>query len=434
MTPELAGMIGIALLVFLFLLRVPVAFAMAIVGLVGFAYLSDAESALILLAQDVYETLSNYPLSVIPMFILMGSFAFAAGISQRLYSTSYTWVGQFRGGLTIATVIACSGFAAISGSTAATAATMGKIALPEMKKYGYDDVLATGTVAAAGTLGILIPPSTVLIVYGILTEQSIGELFIAGIVPGIILSIFFVATVLLLCMRNPNLGPPGLPTSWGTKVRSLGGIIEAVILFVLAIGGLFLGWFSPTQAGAIGASGAFLIGLFRGKFDLKVILESIKDGLRTACMVLFIITGATVFGHFLAISNIPFALAEWVENLPLPPLAIMGVLVFIYFIGGFFMDSMALIVVTIPIFFPIVERLGFDPIWFGVMIVLTGEMGVISPPVGVNVFVIKGIAPDIPLEKIFRGIIPFLVAIIVLTIILFIMPDIATFLPSLISP
>jgi len=235
-------------------------------------------------------------------------------------------------------------------------------------------------------------------------------------------------------MRNPNLAPPGLPTSWGTKVRSLSGIIEAVILFVLAIGGLFLGWFSPTQAGAIGASGAFLIGLFRGKFDVKFILETTRDGLRTACMVLFIITGATVFGHFLAISNIPFALAEWVENLPLPPLAIMGVLVFIYFIGGFFMDSMALIVVTIPIFFPIVERLGFDPIWFGVMIVLTGEMGVISPPVGVNVFVIKGIAPDIPLEKIFRGIIPFLVAIIVLTIILFIMPDIATFLPSLISP
>ena len=433
MTPETVGIIGIALLVFLFLLRVPIAFAMAIVGLVGFAYLSDAESALSILAQDVYETLSNYPLSVIPMFILMGSFAFASGISQRLYSTSYTWVGQFRGGLTMATVLACSGFSAICGSTAATAATMGKIALPEMKKYGYDDVLATGTVASAGTLGILIPPSTVLIVYGILTEQSIGQLFIAGILPGAILSIFFVATVALLCARNPNLGPPGVPTSWRAKVRSLNGIIEAVILFSLAIGGLFLGWFSPTQAGAVGASGALLIGLFRGKFDLKVISESMKDGLRTACMVLFILAGATVFGHFLAISNIPFALAEWVENLPLPPMAIMGVLLLIYFIGGFFMDAMAMIVVTIPIFFPIVERLGFDPIWFGVMIVLVGEMGVISPPVGVNVFVIKGIAPDIPLEKIFRGIFPFLGALILLTIVLLIFPKIATFLPSLVS-
>jgi len=433
MTPETAGIIGIALLVFLFLLRVPIAFVMAIVGLVGFAYLSDAESALSILAQDVYETLSNYPLSVIPMFILMGSFAFASGISQRLYSTSYTWVGQFRGGLTIATVLACSGFAAICGSTAATAATMGKIALPEMKKYGYDDVLATGTVASAGTLGILIPPSTVLIVYGILTEQSIGQLFIAGILPGAILSIFFVATVALLCMRNPNLGPPGIPTSWRAKVLSLSGIIEAVILFSLAIGGLFLGWFSPTQAGAVGASGAFIIGLFRGKFDLKVVIESTKDGLRTACMVLFILAGATVFGHFLAISNIPFALADWVENLPLPPMAIMGVLLIIYFIGGFFMDAMAMIVVTIPIFFPIVERLGFDPIWFGVMIVLVGEMGVITPPVGVNVFVIKGIAPDIALEKIFRGIFPFLGALILLTIILLIFPKIATFLPSLVS-
>jgi C4-dicarboxylate transporter DctM subunit len=433
MTPETVGMIGIALLIFLFLLRVPISFAMAIVGLVGFAYLSDAESALTLLAQDVYETLSNYPLSVIPMFILMGSFAFASGISQRLYSTSYTWVGQFRGGLTIATVLACSGFSAICGSTAATAATMGKIALPEMKKYGYDDVLATGTVASAGTLGILIPPSTVLIVYGILTEQSIGQLFIAGILPGAILSIFFVATVAFLCSRNPNLGPSGAPTSWRAKVRSLSGIIEAVILFSLAIGGLFLGWFSPTQAGAVGASGALVIGLFRGHSDLKITVESTKDGLRTACMVLFILAGATVFGHFLAISNIPFALAEWVENLPLPPMAIMGVLLIIYFIGGFFMDAMAMIVVTIPIFFPIVERLGFDPIWFGVMIVLVGEMGVISPPVGVNVFVIKGIAPDIPLEDIFRGIFPFLGALILLTIVLLIFPKIATFLPSLVS-
>ena len=434
MTPEMVGIIGIVLMVFLFLLRVPVAFSMAVVGLVGFMYLSGANSAFSLLAQDVYETLSSYPLSVIPMFILMGSFAFTSGIGQRLYAASYSWFGQYRGGLTIATVIACSGFAAICGSTAATAATMGKIALPEMKKYGYDDVLATGTVAAAGTLGILIPPSTVFIVYGILTEQSIGQLFIAGIIPGVILSIFFVAVVVFLCMRNPKLGPPALPTSWRAKVRSLSGIIEAIILFSLAVGGLLLGWFSPTQAGAIGATGAFLIGLFRGRFDMKLILQETKDGLRTACMVLFIITGATVFGHFLAMSNIPFALADWVEKLPLPPLAIMGVLVFIYFIGGFFMDSMALIVVTIPIFFPIVQRLGFDPIWFGVLVVLTGEMGVITPPVGVNVFVIKGIAPDVPLGTIFRGIFPFLGAIILLTVILFIFPEIATFLPGLVSP
>ena len=433
MTPEATGIIGIVLLILLFLLRVPVAFAMTMVGVAGFAYLGGVDSSLALLAQDIFETLSSYPLSVIPMFILMGSFAFASGISKRLYITSYSWAGQYRGGLTVATVLACSGFAAICGSTAATAATMGKIALPEMKKYGYDDILATGTVASAGTLGILIPPSTVLIVYGILTEESIGKLFVAGIVPGVLLSLFFVLTVIILCLRNPALGPPGPVTNWGKKFKDLTGILEAIVLFALTIGGLFLGWFSPTQAGAIGAAGALLIGVVRGQLTLRGTIEAAKDGLRTACMVLFIITGATVFGHFMAISNIPFVLADWVGQLPLPPMAIMGVMIFIYFVGGFFMDSMALIVVTIPIFFPVVMQLGLDPIWFGVIIVLVSEMGVITPPVGVNVFVIKGIAPDIPLHHIFRGIFPFLGALIILTVLLLVFPKIATFLPNLVT-
>jgi C4-dicarboxylate transporter DctM subunit len=433
MTPVTAGIVGIVLLLVLFLLRMPVAFAMALVCFAGFGYLCDSGPALNLLAQDIYESFSSYPLSVIPMFILMGSFAFASGISRRLYSTAYNWVGEFRGGLTIATVLACSGFAAICGSTAATAATMGRIALPEMKKYNYDNALATGTVAAAGTLGILIPPSTVLIVYGLLTEESIGKLFVAGVLPGAILSLLFVATVALLCWRNPHLGPPGPATSWSRKLRSATGIIPATVLFILTIGGLFLGWFSPTQAGAVGAGGALLIGLARRQLSWKGFIESGLDALRTGCMVIFIITGATVFGHFMAVTTIPFQLAEWVENLPIPPMAIMGVIVAIYFFGGFFMDSMALIVVTIPIFFPVVQKLGFDPIWFGVMIVLTGEMGVITPPVGVNVFVIKGIAPDIPLEVIFRGIMPFLGVMIVFTILLMVFPQIATFLPSLVT-
>ena len=434
MSPETAGIVGIVLLLVLFILRMPVAFAMAFVGFVGFAYLGGLHCALSLLAQDIFDTLTSYPLSVIPMFILMGAFAFAAGISQRLYTTCYTWVGQLRGGLTVATVIACSGFAAICGSTAATAATMGKIALPEMKRYGYNDELATGTIASAGTLGILIPPSTVLIVYGILTEESIGKLFVAGIIPGAILTVFFVATVAFLCWHNPKLGPPGPATTWKQKIHSLGGIIEAIVLFVLTIGGIFLGWFSPTQAGAVGAFGALLIGVFRGHLKLKTTIDALKDGLRTACMVLLIITGATVFGHFLAISNIPFSLADWVGNLPIPRIAIMGVMILIYFAGGFFMDSMALIVVTIPIFFPLVLKLGFDPIWFGVIVVLVGEMGVITPPVGVNVFVISGIATEIPLQKIFKGIIPFLGALIVLTILLVLFPDIAIFLPNLLFP
>ncbi|MCZ7565046.1 MAG: TRAP transporter large permease [Burkholderiales bacterium] len=430
MSPEAAGAVGIVALLILFLIRVPVAFAMAFVGFVGLIYLSGTDAALAILSLDVFETFTSYPLSVIPMFILMGSFAHASGISQRLFSATYTWVGSLRGGLTMATVLACAGFAAICGSTAATAATMGKIALPEMKKYKYDDTLATGTVASAGTLGVLIPPSTVLIVYAILVQESIGKLFIAAIVPGIILSLLFVATVAILCARDPGLGPPGVATTWAAKLKATKGIIEALILFFLTIGGLTLGWFGPTQAGAVGA-GALLIGLARRKLTWKNFVESGKDGLLTSCMVLFIIAGAVVFGHFMAVTTIPFQLADWVGDLPLHRMAVMVIIVLIYFAGGFFMDSMALIVVTIPIFFPIVQKLGFDPIWFGVMIVLISEMGVITPPVGVNVFVIKAIAPEIPLGQIFKGIFPFLYTIILLTVVVLFVPEIATFLPNL---
>jgi len=430
MSPEVTGIVGIVVLLLLFLFRVPVAFAMALVGLVGFAYLSTPGAALSLLARDIFEQFTSYPLSAIPMFILMGSFAFAAGISRRLYDTAYNWVGQYRGGLTMATVLGCSGFAAICGSSTATAATMGKIALPEMKRYNYDDTLATGTVAAAGTLGVLIPPSTILIVYGYFTFESIGKLFVAGIFPGILLSLFFVLTVFLICLRNPALGPPGAPTSWRKKAGALTGVIEAIVLFGLVIGGLFLGWFSPTKAGAIGAAGALVISLARRELNWRTFLEAAKDGLRTSCMVLFIIAGAIIFGHFMAVSRIPFALADWLGGLPLPTMGIIGVIVFIFFIGGFFMDAMALIVLLIPILYPVLVNLGVDLIWFGVIVVLVGEMGVITPPVGVNVFVIKGIAPDIPLETIFKGIFPFLGALIICTIILMAFPQIATFLPS----
>ena len=433
MSSAVIGLIGIGALLLLFLFRMPVAFAMAFVGVAGFAYLAHPGAALGTLARDIFEQFSSYPLSVIPMFILMGSFAFASGISKRLYETAYTWVGHLRGGLTMATVLACSGFAAICGSTAATAATMGKVGLPEMKRYNYNDMLATGTVAAAGTLGILIPPSTVFIVYGLLTEESIGKLFVAGILPGILLSLFFVLTVFLICLRNPSFGPPGPPTSWRKKLRASTGIIETVILFALAIGGLFLGWFSPTQAGAIGAIGALIIGLARRELTWRGFFEATKDGLRTSCMVIFIITGATIFGHFMAISRIPFMLVDWIEGLPLPSMGIIGVIVLIFFVGGFFMDSMALIVLLIPIIFPLLTTLGTDLIWFGVIIVLVAEMGVITPPVGVNVFVIKGIAPEIPIETIFRGIFPFLIALILCTGILMVLPQIATFLPSFAS-
>jgi C4-dicarboxylate transporter DctM subunit len=430
MNPATVGIIGIVVMLIMFLLGMPVAFAMALVGFAGFAVLSSTGPALSTLARDVFGQFSSYPLSVIPMFILMGTFAYASGISRRLYETGYAWVGQFRGGLTMATVLACSGFAAICGSTTATVATMGKIALPEMKKYNYNDTLSTGTVAAAGTLGILIPPSTILIVYALLTEESIGKLFVAGVLPGALLTLLFILTVLLICLRNPSLGPAGPPTTWRHKLKAASGLTETVILFLFVIGGLFFGWFSPTQAGAMGAVGALVIGLVRRELSWRGFVEATKDGLRTACMVLFIITGAIIFGHFMTITRIPFMLAEWMAGLLLPPLAILGIIAFIFFIGGFFMDSMALTVLLIPIFFPLLINLNVDLIWFGVIVVLLAEMGVITPPVGVNVFVIKGIAPDIPLETIFKGIFPFLAALIVCVIVLMAFPQIATFLPS----
>jgi len=433
MSPVSVGCIGIGVLLLMFILRMPVAFAMAFVGFVGFAYLGTPGAACNILARDIFEQFSSYSLSVIPMFILMGSFAFASGITGRLYKTAYTWVGQLRGGLAIATTLACGGFAAICGSTAATAATMGKIALPEMKKYNYDDVLATGTVAASGTLGILIPPSTILIVYGLLTEQSIGRLFIAGILPGLLLTLFFALTIVLICRRNPELGPSGPPTTWHEKLRAVAGIVEPLVLFGLAIGGLFLGWFSPTQAGAIGAGGALLIGLVRRELTWRNFFEAGKDALRTSCMVICIITGATIFGHFMAVTTIPFMLADWVGGFVLAPAAIIGIVVLIFFVLGCFIDAMALLVLLVPILFPVVIGFGFDLIWFGVIIVLVSQMGVITPPVGVNVFVVKGIAEDVPLEAIFKGILPFLIALIVCTGILVAFPQIATFLPSLVK-
>jgi tripartite ATP-independent transporter DctM subunit len=431
MSPVVIGIIGIVALVVVFLLRMPVGFAMAFVGLVGFSLLVSPEAGLNILARDMFQTFSSYSLTVIPMFVFMGCIASASGISRRLYEASYSLLGRLRGGLVIATIAACAGFAAICGSTNATAAAMGKVSLPEMKRYHYDDSLATGCVAAAGTLGILIPPSTIFIVYGIMTEQSIGKLFIAGVFPGLILAGLFIITVSLVCWRNPSLAPAGTPTSWKDKIEGLTGVIETLVLFALVIIGLFLGWFSPTQAGGAGTAGALLIGLVRGQLSWQGFLSAVKDSLRITCMVMVIVAGAIVFGHFMAVAKIPLILADWVVSLPLPSMAIMGVIIIIYIIGGCFMDSLAMITLTVPIFYPIVVALGFDPIWFGVIIVLVTEMGVITPPVGVNVYVIKGIAEDVPLETIFKGIFPFLAALIAMVAILMLFPQIATFLPSL---
>jgi len=431
MNPITIGIIGIIVLVALFLLRMPVGFAMAFVGFIGFSCLVSPEAGFSVLPRDVFHTLSSYSLTVIPMFVFMGSLASASGMSKRLYDAGYSLLGSLRGGLAMATIAACAGFAAICGSTNATAAAMGKVALPEMKRYNYSDSLATGTVAAAGSLGILIPPSTIFIIYGIMTEQSIGKLFIAGVLPGLILAALFIIVITLICRRNPDFAPAGVATTWRQKLGGLVGVIETLALFALVIMGLFFGWFSPTQAGGAGAAGALLIGLATRQLTWQGFLSAIKDSLRITCMVMIIVAGATVFGHFIAVTKMPLILAAWVVGLPLPSMAIMGIIVLIFVVGGCFMDALALITLTIPILYPVVQALGFDPIWFGVIIVLVTEMGVITPPVGVNVYVIKGIAEDVPLETIFKGIFPFLAALIVMVIILICFPQIATLLPGL---
>jgi C4-dicarboxylate transporter DctM subunit len=427
------GIIGIIILVLLLYSKMPVGFAMGFLGLMGFSYVVTFEAGFNLLARDVWDVFSSYNLTVIPLFVFMGQIAFHAGISRRLYDSAYVLFGHRRGGLAMTTVGACAGFSAICGSTNATAATMATVTLPEMKRYGYDMSLATGTVAAAGSLGILIPPSVIFIVYGILTEQSIGKLFAAGILPGILLCFLFLMTIYLRVLITPSLAPPGPKTSFKEKFRSFAGVIETLILFALVMGGIFFGIFTPTEAAATGAFLTILIAVFRRQLTWNAFVKSLADTTKISCMIMVIVTGAVIFGHFMAITRVPYELAEWVSSLPLPPHAVMGVIILVYLFGGCFMDALAMIMLTIPIFFPVVQTLGFDPIWFGVVIVLITEMGVITPPVGVNVYVVYGVAKDVPLENIFRGVFPMLLALLLCNLILLMFPQIALFLPNLMN-
>jgi C4-dicarboxylate transporter DctM subunit len=430
MSPTLIGIIGLVILIIVLFSRMPVGFVMALVGFVGFSYMVSLEAGLSLLAKDIFDIFGSYSLTVVPLFVFMGQLAFHAGISRRLYDSAYRFMGHWPGGMAMATIGACAGFAAICGSTNASAATMATVALPEMKRFRYDMKLATGTVAAGGSLGILIPPSVIFIIYGIMTEQSIGKLFASGILPGLLLACLFILTIYIWTRIRPELGPRGPRASLKEKLRSLLGVLEMLIIFSLVMGGLFKGFFTPTEAGAVGAFCTLALAMIRRQINWQGFLQSLVETTRISCMVLVIVTGATVFGHFLAITRIPFELAGWVKGLPLPPWGIMGVIIFIYLIGGCFMDSLALILLTIPIFFPVAVGLGYDPIWFGVIIVMVTEMGVITPPVGVNVYVVSGVAKDVPLEVIFKGIVPLLLALIVAVILMVIFPEIALLLPS----
>ena len=388
-------------------------------------------AALHLLAEEIFLTLSSYSLAVLPLFFLMGQLAYQAGMSGRLFATAYTWMGHLPGGLAIAAVGGCAGFSAISGSSSATAATMGMVALPEMRKYDYDLSLATGAIAAGGTLGILIPPSVVLIIYGIQTEQSIGQLFVAGILPGILLSSLFIAAIIFMSLRNRNLGPQGPRTTFKEKIAALPGALEAALLFGLVMGGLLAGWFTPTEAGGVGALGALIIGLARRKIGFRDIGRAAMETALVVAMLFMILAGAMLFGKFLAVSRIPSELAQWAVSLPVPRVVVLVLVMAIYAVGGCIMDALSFLLVTISVFFPMVVQLGYDPIWFGVIVVILLEMGAITPPVGINVYVIKGVAQDVDLGLIFKGILPFFVAMIVCVAILMLCPSIALVLPRL---
>ena len=430
MSPELIGILGIVLMFVLLALGMYIGMAMALVGFLGLCIIVGWGPGLSILGITPLAEGSSYTLSVIPLFVLMGQFAFISGISTDIYKTVYAWMGRFRGGLAMATICACAGFAAVCGSSLATGATMGMVAIPEMDKYKYNQRLSTGCVAAGGTLGILIPPSIGFVIYGILTHESIGRLFMAGIIPGILLAVLFILTIYIQCRINPEMGPRGESTPWRVKIKSLSGTWGILSLIFLVMGGLYFGVVTPTEAAGVGAFGSFVIALFKRKLNLEGLMQCLLETGKTTAMIFLIIIGANMFSSFLGLAKIPMGLAEFIAGLDLPKTVILIAILLIYILMGCVMDCYAIMILTVPIIFPVIEALQFDPIWFGVLMVIVLEVGLITPPVGLNVFVLKAAARNVPLTVIFRGILPFLVAAFLVIFILIIFPEIATFLPS----
>lgn len=434
MSLTIIGIIGIAALLFiLFTFGMPVGFAMGIVGFCGFSYVISLDAGFNMIATVIWDTFSKYGLTVIPLFIFMGQIAFYSGVNEKLYNAAYKWVGHVRGGIAMATVMACSAFAAICGSNAATAATMTTVALPQMNKYKYEPMLSTGAIACGSTLGVVIPPSVVLIIIGLSTELSIAKLFYGGLAAGILLALLLMITVYVLCIIYDDWGPVGEKTTFKEKLQSLSGAVEMLILFLVVMIGLYVGLFTPTEAGAIGSFFAVLIGLIQRRLSWKDFKNSVTDTLKISCMVIVIITGALIFGRFLAITRIPYNIAAWVATLPFSKLTIMAIIFIIYLIGGAIMDALALLLITIPIFFPVAEGLGYDPIWFGVTITIVTTLGAVTPPVGATTYVVGGMAKNVPLERVFQGVTYFLPAYILCVIIMMLFPDLVLYLPSLLK-
>ncbi len=431
MSPHLIGILGIVVLVMVIALRMPIAFAMALVGFAGLSYFTSPGVGLGFVIRIFYSNFSSYSFSVVPMFIWMGFIALYSGMSDRLFEAAYKWVGVVRGGLAMATEMASAAFGAVCGSPVATVAALGTVAFPEMKKRGYDESFAAASIAAGGNLGVLIPPSVVLIVYGIATENSIGKLFMGGILPGILLMLLYWLAIYVAVLRNPRLASGGPSCSWKEKLAALSGAVDVLIVFVVVLVGMFIGWFTPTEAGAIGAVTILVISLLRRKFTWQGFANSLKDTTRITAMVVLILASAMIFGRFITLSRLPVVIADWVSVLPLPAIASVGIILFVYLILGCFIESLSLTLITIPIFYPVVVGyLGYDPVWFGIALVIMGGAGALTPPVGMMVYVTSGLT-KVPVVDIFKRILPFLFAVIVCMALLVVFPKIVTWLPNL---
>ncbi|WP_298500721.1 TRAP transporter large permease [uncultured Maritimibacter sp.] len=430
MSNEMIGVMGLLALFVLLGLRIPVAFAMFAVGFIGNMILNSSSAAMSQLASDAFSLSASIDLVVVPLFILMGNVATETGMSRKLYDAAYAWIGSIRGGLASATVVACGGFAALSGSSVASALTIGRVSLAEMERFKYDNRLSTGVVAAGGTLGILIPPSTGFVIYALLTQQSIGRLFLAGVLPGLLLLSMFLLTITLITWWKPEMGPKGPKTAFSEKLKSTGGAAPILLVIVLTIGGIYTGIFSPVEASAVGAGLIILFGVIMRQLDFAKFWKASKDSVVTTATVMLILISAYMIKTFLALSHIPQALGGFLETTDISTLGVLCIMLAIYLVLGCFLEGFAMMVLSMPIFFPVVMQLGIDPIWFGVLVVLTLEMGLISPPVGLNVFIVKSVAPNVSLARMFRGVIPFWIAMFVTLILLVAFPQISLLLPN----
>jgi C4-dicarboxylate transporter, DctM subunit len=423
------GCIGLAVLLLLFATGMELGFAMALVGFVGFAFFNGFHGAMNLLGHDMWDVFTNYGYTVFPLFLLMGQIGFNGGIAERLYDAAHKWIGHIPGGLAMATVAGATGFKAICGSSAATSATFASVAIPEMNRYGYDVRLSTGIVATVGTLGVIMPPSVVLIILGILTEQSIGQLFLAGVVPGLLIGLLFIGIIYGWARINPKIAPKSEASSWGARFRSLPEVAWVVLVFCLVVGGIMMGYFTPSEAGAVGTFAVLILAAAKG-FRYKEYKRSVVEALRTSLMLLMLVAGSQVLGHFMAAAQIPQAAATWVTALHLNRYIILTLIMVIYLLGGSFIDDLAFMILATPIFYPVILKLGFNPVWFGITLGVVLMIGVVIPPVAICVFVVKNIT-KVPIGTIYKGVTPFLISLVVVWGLLYVFPSLALWLPSL---